>query len=324
MLHTAVIGVGPIGTTHLRALLEIEAVRVDCVVDANLDLAETKGREFGVQPFAALEDLPDELDFVTIATPPAAHCALVHAALARGFHVFCEKPLTLTLAETTELDAMACDADLHLGVGFKMRYEPWFTKAREVTGEIGDIRQVVTTKVQAFNGTPWIPATGAMQELSSHDFDLIHWIAGTRPMRMVNAHLSYQRGWEAEDGFALLVEYDNGMLGSLNGCYNDRLRWNGRDSTMRFIGSNGYLSIDRGERVVLHTDETQVFPFETGPNTFRLELEAFARAVAGGETNYPDGRAAIDSMWVVEEARRWRQERDHHGDTERTEKGLGP
>jgi scyllo-inositol 2-dehydrogenase (NAD+) len=311
MLHAAVIGVGPIGTTHLKALLEVEGVRVDYVVDTNLELAEARAREFGVEPLADQDDLPDEIDFVTIATPPATHCGIVRKALDGGFHVFCEKPLTLTLAETTELDGIALEADRHLGVGFKMRYEPWFAKAREVLGEIGDVYQVVTTKVQAFNGTPWIPATGAMQELSSHDFDLVHWIARARPMRMLSANLSYQRGWEAEDGFELLVEYDSGMLGSLNGWYNDRLRWNGRDSTMRFLGANGYLSIDRGERVVLHTDETQVFPFEGAPNTFRLELEAFARAIDSDEGEYPDGRAAIDSMWVVEEAYRLNARHSH-------------
>lgn len=304
MLRAAVVGLGPIGTTHATCLEQLEGVELACVVDADEGRLQARKVGLGASALADVEALPDDIDFVTVAVPPAGHYRLVEQLLARGLHVFCEKPLTLKLAEAEALAQLALQRGRLLGVGFKMRYEPWFVKARELIGRIGPPYQVITTKVQAFHGKDWVTTTGAMQELSSHDFDLIHHIAGVRPRRMLSAHLSHRRGWSAEDGFALLVEYDSGMLGSLNGWYCDSFHWDGRDNTMRFIGPEGYVSIDRFERVVVHTDSEEVFSFEGSPNTFLLELQAFARAIETGSTDYPDAAAGIDSLWVVEEAYR--------------------
>ena len=298
----AVVGCGAIGTAHIRSLLTLPDVELAFVVDANAELADAKAAEFGVPPLHDIADIPEAVDFVTVATPPQAHYAVVRDLLGRGFHVFCEKPLTLRVAQGIQLKSAADAKGLHLGVGFKMRYEPWFAKARELVPQIGTLVGVTTTKQQGFNGKDWITRTGAMQELSSHDFDLVHWIAGTRPRRMLGARLSYRMGWQAEDGFSLLVEYANGMVGTLTGLYCEAMGWSGRDCTMRFHGEHGYVAIDRTERVVLHLDKPQEFTFDERPPTFALELADFAAAVAGGPARYPDAQAAIDSTWVVEHA----------------------
>jgi predicted dehydrogenase len=301
----AVVGLGPIGTSHVKALLGLgDAVRLECLVDVNEELRRAKSAEFGVRAVAGIAELPEDINVVSIATPPELHFRLAQVAMGRGFNVFCEKPLTLDVAEAEALAENARKWNLHLGVGFKMRYEPWFGKARELIGEIGPVYQVVTAKFQAFNGKPWVPRTGAMQELSSHDFDLIHWIARVRPVAVEAAHLSYRRGWEKEDGFSLLVKYDNGMLGALSGWYGDSFKWDGRDNAFRFIGARGYLAIDRFERVVLHTDHTEEFRFDTSPNTFELEFKAFLDAVRTGTGDYPDAQAGRDATWIVEAAYR--------------------
>lgn len=304
MLRAAVVGLGPIGATHAACLEQLEGVELACVVDADENRLQARTAGLAATALTDIEALPDDIDLVTVAVPPAAHYRLVQLLLQRDLHVFCEKPLTLKLPQAEELAALAQQRQRLLGVGFKMRYEPWFVKAREVIDRIGPPYQVITTKVQAFHGKDWVTTTGAMQELSSHDFDLIHHIAGVRPQRMLSAHLSHRRGWQAEDGFALLVEYDSGMLGSLNGWYCDHFHWDGRDNTMRFIGPKGYVSIDRFERVVVHTDSEEIFDFDGSPNTFLLELQAFVRAIETGSTDYPDAAAGIDSLWVVEQANR--------------------
>jgi len=301
-MRAAVVGCGSIGTAHIRTLRAMADVELACVVDSNAALAEAKAAEFGAAPLTRVADIPDTVEFASVATPPQAHHGVVRELLGRGLHVFCEKPLTLRVATSTELKGLADAGGLHLGVGFKMRYEPWFAKARELLPEIGTLVAVTTTKQQGFNGKEWITRTGAMQELSSHDFDLVHWIAGTRPARMLRAQLSYRMGWAAEDGFSLLVEYENGMVGTLTGLYCEELHWSGRDQTMRFHGERGYLSVDRFERVVLHRDKPQEFAFDQRPDTFALEFADFVAALRGEPPRYPDAQAGIDSTWVVEHA----------------------
>lgn len=306
-LKAVVIGAGPIGGAHVNALKKLPGVEITHLVDLNAALLESRCKEFGVRGLGAIEEIPAETDFVTVATPPASHAGLVRQLLQRDFHVFCEKPLTLKLPEANELRDLAAARKRHLGVGFKMRYEPWFQKAKELLPRLGRLRQVVTTKQQAYApgvGKAWIETTGAMQELSSHDFDLIHWLAGTRPEKMLSAHLSKELGWPAEDGFNLVVRYEGGMVGSLNGLYSKSITWTGRDNYYRFAGDNGYLAIDRFDRVVLHLDRVETFTFDGCPNTFEKELGDFAGAVMGKPARYPDAQAGIDSLWVVEAARK--------------------
>ena len=301
-MKAAVVGCGPIGTSHIRALRTLPGVEVAYVVDCDAAVADAKAAECGARAVHTAADVPDDVDFVTVATPPQTHFALVRELLGRGLHVFCEKPLTLTVVEGIALKELAEARGLHLGVGFKMRYEPWFAKARELLPELGALYSVTTTKQQAFNGKEWVTRTGAMHELSSHDFDLVHWIARTRPRRLLRAHLSHRMGWEAEDGFSLLVEYENGMMGTLTGLYCETMGWCGRDQTMRFHGERGYLAIDRFERVVLHLDGPREFTFGDCPPTFALELGDFAAALRGEPIRYPDAQAANDATWVVEQS----------------------
>lgn len=305
MTTAAVVGCGGIGSNHMRALSRMDEVGLRCVVDLSKELAEQRGAEFEVSALDDPAELP-EVDFVVVATPPATHFGVVEDLLKRGFNVFCEKPLTLTVASSEYLRDLAAAQGRHLGVGFKMRYEPWYTKAREVIESIGPLVGVSLTKQQERHDKPWLPETGAMQELSSHDFDLIHWIAGTRPKRMICAELRSRFGWPAEDAFTLVVEYENGMLGSLSGLYCESLRFTGRDQTLRFQGEQGYLSIDRGERLVLHRREVAEIKPE-GHRRWRMggffpELQDFAAAVRGEEAHYPDAEAAVWSTWVVEQA----------------------
>jgi len=306
-LKAVVIGAGPIGGAHVKALKTLPGVEVTGLVDLNAQLLASRSKELGVAGLGAIDAIPPGTDFVTVATPPASHASLVRTLLERGFHVFCEKPLTLKMHEALELRDLARQKGRHLGVGFKMRYEPWFQKARELLPRLGRLYQVVTTKQQSYAqgvGKQWIETTGAMQELSSHDFDLITWMSGARPQQMLSAHLSKRLGWPAEDGFSLTVGYEGGMVGSLNGLYSENITWTGRDNYYRFGGEHGYLAIDRFERVVLHLEQAETFTFGPCPNTFALELKDFADALNGGPMRYPDAQAGIDSLWVVEEARK--------------------
>lgn len=306
-LKAAVVGAGGIGGCHIKALKVLEDVTLLYLVDTNKTFLAARTKEFELPGLSSVQEIPGEIDFVTVATPPAAHYQVVKTLLKMGKHVFCEKPITIELAEAHELRDLAKSKRLHLGVGFKMRYEPWFQKAKELIPRIGRLYQFVTAKQQSYRkgiSKDWIETTGAMQELSSHDFDLIHYICGTRPKRMLNVWLSFRYGWPSEDGFSLLLEYENGMIGTLNGLYSEKITWTGRDNYYRFAGENGYLAIDRFDRVVLHLEKPEVFTFNGSPNTFLCELRAFTNALKGDDVAYPDVEAGINSLWVVQEAKK--------------------
>ncbi len=306
MIQIAVVGCGAIGNAHAAAWNKVPGARLAYCVDTDAARAAATAQKHGAQALTRLADLPPEVGVVSMTTQPAAHYPLVRELLAAGKHVFCEKPLTLHHAEGRELGQLAERRGVKLGVGFKMRYEPIFQKARELVPALGRIYQVQTHKVQAFGNQPWLGATGAMFELSVHDFDLIHYLLGTSPRRVVAARASRRLGWAREDGFALQVEYENGAFGALGGLYVEQITWTGRDFSLWIAGENGYLQIDRADRIVLHRDRVEEFRFDPkdAPNAFVMELTDFLASVESGGPEPIGAEAANATTWIVEEA--WR------------------
>ena len=87
----------------------------------------------------------DRIDYVVIVTPNAIHYPAAKAFLQRGFHVVCDKPLTLTVEESRELKELAENKKLLFGVTYTYSGYPMVIQAREMikNGLIGDIRMVM-------------------------------------------------------------------------------------------------------------------------------------------------------------------------------------
>ncbi len=110
-------------------------------------LAERAGFEKAVSGAGAVIDDPD-VDIVVIATPHEAHATLAVQALRVGKHVYCEKPLALTLEELDDVEAAWRQTDAVLFVGFNRRFAPAIDLLREQLGG-GDAPVVVFYRVSA-------------------------------------------------------------------------------------------------------------------------------------------------------------------------------
>ena len=305
MLKVAVVGCGGIGRAHCNAWKAVEGAELVAVVDLIEEKAKDMAESFGCRWETSLDAL-EGVDAVSIVTPPASHYGLVKAALEKGLHVFCEKPLTLEETQGEELDALAKAKGLQLAVGFKMRFEPIFNEAKKYLPLLGTLRTIVTTKEQAFNPRPdgaWVKNTGAMYELSIHDFDLITYMTGLRPQQVLYSKVDHRFGWEKEDSYNIIADYGNGVTAQLSGLYAVSSTFCFRDLTFTFIGDNGYIRVERPDRIVLHTDEFKVVEVPaTNENTFALELAHFKRAVEGVEKNTLTAEDAITATRFINEA----------------------
>jgi hypothetical protein len=94
------------------------------------------------------------LDAVLVAAPAATHAEITISALEAGLHVFCEKPLAITLADIDRI----VDARDHAGrvvqVGYMKRHDPAFLRAREEMPESADALRYVSIVV---NDPEWVP-----------------------------------------------------------------------------------------------------------------------------------------------------------------------
>lgn len=307
MLKIGVVGCGGIGKTHIRSYKEIPDVQVTHVYDLDLERAQIAADLCGAKAITDMKDFPDDLDAVSVVTPPFTHYKIVKQLLERGFNVFCEKPLTMDPAQGEELDALAKEKDKVLAVGFKMRYEAINIAAREYIPLVGNIVSITTTKLQAFSPRPdgaWVKDTGAMYELSVHDIDLITYITGLKPEKVLFSDLKYRFGWSKEDAFSIAAQYEGGVTALLEGMYAVSSTFCYRDFTMTVLGDKGYVRIERPDRIVVHTDEFKVVdvkPLEK--NAFVLELQHFVDAVNGKTENTLTAEAGISATRLIEDAR---------------------
>lgn len=307
MFKVGIVGCGGIGMTHARSWNSIEGVEVAAVMDLNEEKARAAA-DFCKCPFyLSLDELPVELDGVSVVTPPAAHFPVVKRLLERGFNVFCEKPLTMNVAEGENLARLAEEKKKILAVGFKMRYEPIFIEAKKYLHEVGELRSIVTTKLQAFNPRPegaWVKKVGAMYELSIHDFDLISFITGLNPRKVLFSQLRHRFGWEKEDAFAIVADYGKGVTAQLQGMYAVQSTFCFRDLTITLLGDHGYLRIERPDRIILHTQKYEVIEVPAAEKSaFIQELEHFRDCVCGRAVNTLTPESATRMTALIEEAR---------------------
>jgi predicted dehydrogenase len=151
-LGIGVIGFGWLGQAHSRSMLRIptlfaerafDPVLVACsdTVPARLDDAVGSfGFARGAEDWHAVIEDP-AVDVVVIAAPNMLHLELVEAACAAGKHVFCEKPVGGTPAQTVRAAAAARAAGVTSGVGYNYRWAPLVRYTAELiaAGELGEI-----------------------------------------------------------------------------------------------------------------------------------------------------------------------------------------
>ena len=142
-LNIAVIGVGRMGSVHVRNLIQrIPEANVVAICDIRLDVAQKVADELGIREvvYDYRQLLADErVEAVLIAASTDVHAVMVADAAKAGKHIFCEKPLALDLPSIDVALAAVDAAGVKLQVGFNRRFDPSFQRVREIvaSGAIG-------------------------------------------------------------------------------------------------------------------------------------------------------------------------------------------
>jgi predicted dehydrogenase len=231
--ESAAFGVGIVGVGLLgRAIGAQFIARPDATVAAVTDVSDEArsagGEALAVPPGSRYEDYEamldtEDLDGVVITTPHAVHYEQVSAALDRGLHVFCEKPLVLDVAEAVELRDRATDAGCTLMVGFQRHQDSSFRRARERYGPDGPDVEFVTAEItqpwfENFGDT-WRTTTdlsggGFLVDTGRHVVDALLWVTGLNP-EAVTAEMAFREAG-VDERAALHVEFEGGATADVS------------------------------------------------------------------------------------------------------------
>jgi len=194
-IKTAVAGLGFIGPAHVEALRRIPGIEVVAISDISAEVARQKAGDLGIDHY--YEDFNDligheGLDCVHICTPNNLHYPMSKAALEKGIHVVCEKPLAMTIQEAEELVQLAGSTGLVNAVHFNIRYYPLIRhmKAARENGELGEIYSIIGSYLQDwlfydtdYNWRLEADKSGeskAIADIGSHLMDLLEYISGLK------------------------------------------------------------------------------------------------------------------------------------------------
>lgn len=321
----AVVGAGRAGMVHaVNASRWLGNAELACVVDVDAARRDDAAGALAVPAYPTLESaLAHELfDGVVITTPTFTHRDLTVLAAAAGKHVFCEKPLALTVDDCDEMIACAEDACVVLQVGFVRRFQTEFVEAkrRVDAGEIG--RPMLVKSLTRGPGLPppWAhdlrASNGMLAEVNSHDFDSVRWLVGSEIERVYAETANFKgaaRGVTADgfyDNAVVTLRFESGALGTIDGtCPLDV----GYDARVELIGTDGLLVIGQHQSTSLleiRTRGTGELPtFASWPQRFesgyREELRAFVEAASTGtepRATGADGRAAVAAVLAANRA----------------------
>jgi len=145
-LRVGVIGAGTISQVeHIPNLVALnDLFEVVGVADPSATARQFVTETWGVPTFETPDQLlGQKLDAVVIGAPDPLHYELVMAALARGLHVFCEKPLCYSPAEIADIIAARDKAGKAVQVGYMKRFDPSYRHALKVMpGTVATLRYV--------------------------------------------------------------------------------------------------------------------------------------------------------------------------------------
>lgn len=183
--RVAVIGCGAWGRNIVRCFAQLGAL--EAVVDNNADTIESLVALFGCRAMSVGQALaaPD-IDAVVIATPPSGHKDLALAAIARGKHVFIEKPVTLDHAEAVAIVAAARDASRVMMTGHILQFHPAYRKLKELVGA-GALGRLQRINANRLNLGAVRREEDALWCLAPHDVSMTLGLTGAAPDH-IDAH----------------------------------------------------------------------------------------------------------------------------------------
>jgi predicted dehydrogenase len=315
-IRMAVIGVGRMGLTHAENLARrVRGARLVAVTTSDEErAAEARQRCGGVAvyptPEALLAAERERLDAVVISSSTAAHADNVEQCAAAGLHIFCEKPLALTLSDCDRAIAAAERAAVKLMIGHVRRFDAGHVEAKRFieAGAIG--RPLVFRAISGDVDPP--PASfadpavsgGLILDAMYHDLYLARWLMADEVIR------AYAEG-EAlvDEGVRSVGDVDNAVVmlrfagGPMATLFVSRTTRYGHDLRVEVIGDEGAVQIGRFrqtpvrllDRQGVHHDMPRTPPERLG-GAFATELQAFVDCLAH-DTEPPvtghDSRATV-------------------------------
>ena len=256
MKKFAIIGCGGIGSYHLEHLMQFGDIELAGFCDVVLSRAEDFAQKAGGgAAFSDYREMFDSVkpDAVFLCIPPNAHGVIEFEAIARGIHLFVEKPVSIDLALAKRIGAAIDAAGLISAVGFQCRYDNINEPAKEFIAS----NMIVTIQGSRvgglYAGPDWwrvrSASGGMLAESAIHQMDMMRCLLGVEPAEVFSFHRNGIVtnadcvGYDLDDVSVSAIQFEDGTTAVMTaGCYSvdgaswdSKITFGARDSRMEYV-----------------------------------------------------------------------------------------
>jgi UDP-N-acetyl-2-amino-2-deoxyglucuronate dehydrogenase len=330
-----ILGCGNRSKAHISALNgvpEIEIAALCDVVPYKMDRREAliKKKEPKPRHYTDLEKMvrQDDLDAVDVVLPNYLHKMGAIAAMEAGRHVFCEKPMALTVPDCNEMIAVSERTRRAIQIGTQRRHSKRYQTAVETIRK-SLVGKILSSDINSYRGDWRVPGPdeyppgvqywrlnqeqcgGVVYEMGAHIIDVNNWIFDSDPVTVVSLQSVNDlalRTRDSTDHGGVLVRYANGAMMNYGGnlyCY-------GPSGADYFFAVNGTIALG-GSDLEINYGYAKGFPSkEPLPKPVKMKLPGgegtgeewkyFARVLAGQADPYPDGYAGRQAIQICQGA----------------------
>jgi UDP-N-acetylglucosamine 3-dehydrogenase len=301
-LGTAVIGTGFWGKNHARVYSELESTELVAICDVNRERAKAVADQFGVKAYSNNSRMlkNEDIEAVSVCTWSTKLAEEALKALKAGKHVLVEKPMATHTKQAEKLLEVAENRNLHLTVGFLMRFIPGLRHIREAV-ENKKIGQFVCATAKRVSQWPErIGDVGVVKDTAIHDIDVMRYISNEDPIG-VYAKTGSMKHRKFEDYAQIMLAYEDGKSAFIESNWLTPYK----TRTLTVTGSDAIMRLDyMTQELWIEEPKENLQPRYLWKEPLKLELQHFADCILEKKKSLITGIDGLKALQIAEAALR--------------------
>jgi len=297
-LGVAVIGTGFWGRNQTRVFKELEETELLAICDMNTERAQNVAKQFNVKAYTNVEKMlkRKDIEAVSVCTWSVSLAKTALKVLKAGKHVLVEKPMATNVKQAEKLLNAAKEKELHITVGFLMRFIPGIQHIKDAIEKktIGDL--VCATAKRVSEWPSRIGDVGVVKDMAIHDIDITRYLFGEEPSA-VYAKTGCMQHKKFEDYAQIMLTFDSGKSAFIESNWLTPYK----TRTLVVTGSKAIMKLDYiTQELTIEDAKETIQPRYLWQEPLKLELQHFANCILKKEKPLITGTDGLKALQIAE------------------------
>jgi len=302
-----VVGLG-VGKKHIEEYLKNKKAELVAICDINKDILKNFVEKYNVRGYESFEDMikNEELNGVSICTPPKFHLPLIQIAAENKINILCEKPMASNMEEALRIVEVCKNNGVKLMIGFKKRFSPTYRFLKKCfENEFGKPNWLFIKFALGKVDKDWFweenNGGGPIIENTIHVLDLLIFFLGLPERVYAEGGKLFQEKYDQIDGALITIKFKNGSIASIGAGYASE--WSIAEEEICFANEKvagkvkGRFDFPNILQYVFRKEPEKIYRKRfSNPAGFKEEIEHFIKCIKENKEPLANGEDGINSL----------------------------